>query len=309
MVWGIAGLRGWSLIILTSVFMTARMVFPAAAQNPVEIDDPAWHENVRLRQAVAVILDEKERENDSQTSPIEPLERAILSAREVKDHYHRSNALRYTARLCRRAGDHKKSRLLFAEALDAAMQIRQVARQLSGVIGVIESQGRSGDHEGARMTTLTAVERGLLDRIDGTGKPGETNRLLTNLDGMLRPVDVLHLVREAEKLETALIRLRIYYKLFTLTWHEDNPPFVASAPEYKPGRTEKEQFIHALLMTRLAAKSAQPQEARVWLTAAKEALEALPTVTSRDRERYLQTEEWVEEVLKSGAELSIIPAH
>ena len=141
-------------------------------------------------------------------------------ALDIKDHYERSAALKTVGKLFFKMQHLYPARSAFAEAVDAALSIDYLPRRLSGLISVLEHQKALGDEKGLRTSAFTAIRADLLEAIDEYGKPGETNRFLTAIDGYISANDRVELLGRTVKLENELLRGRILHKLSQIRFSE-----------------------------------------------------------------------------------------
>lgn len=171
----------------------------------------------RLRQHAEELLS---RSNQDQAR--ETLIAATEDAEQIEEGYIRANTLRYIAEEYYRAGWVEDARTTMHHAQQAAAKTSPIARKLSAYIGLVETQGKMGDPDGARQTALHAFRHHVLEERAATNKVGETNRFLTNLDHTLYPMDALELLSILQHIPKSFYRRRVLYKLNQLSYRQNH---------------------------------------------------------------------------------------
>jgi len=160
------------------------------------------------------------------------LETAREQARTIGDAYTRTNNLRYIGQLYSKAGDTTLSRESFDEAMGVAITITPWNRRLSGVIGVVELQGASGDVEGTRLNAMRAIDAGILELPAQNNVKGETGRFLTALDGVLYPMDFAEILVRLRKINQDRLRLAAFAGLEKIRMQHEAKPDMDKPDDY-----------------------------------------------------------------------------
>lgn len=206
------------------------------------------------------------------------LEFARDFARKIEDPYERSATFKRIARLYFAMEHVFPARAAFAEAYDATMAIEFLPRKLSALISIMENQKDIGDIKGLRMSAFSAIRSGLFAEIDAYGKPGETNRFLTALDGFITPYDRVEIIARAAPLKSSLLRGRILHKLSTLQYtdrvmQQQAVISLAEAENATNAMTDRLQELRMKTLLAGAALSlAQEEKAERLLTDVQQAL-------------------------------------
>lgn len=216
------------------------------------IEDPD-ERNVALRNYASTLFND-----DKKDDGIVILRLAEEQASRIDDNYTQGNTLRYIGEQYYRLELKDDARRVFTRALELDWTISYIPRRLSGIIGIVETQKNVEDFDGLRHTAMWSFRNGLLQQVAETGKPGETNRLITNLSRQLYPSNVLEILTILRDIDDPIFRKHVSYKLNKMPFskREDPAPVTtaqveALSPTLWRQTDNFEQVLLLCLMSRL----------------------------------------------------------
>ncbi|MCC7260119.1 MAG: tetratricopeptide repeat protein [Alphaproteobacteria bacterium] len=229
--------------------------------------------NVALRNYASTLLKEEKKDEG-----ISILRLAEKEAGSIDDYYTQGNTLRYIGEQYYRLELKDDAHRVFTRALELDWKISYIPRRLSGIIGIVEMQKNVEDFDGLRDTAMWSFRNGLLQQVAETGKPGEINRLITNLSRQLYPSNVLEILTILRGIDDPIFRKHVAYKLNKIPFskHEDPAPVAtaqveALSPALWRQTDNFEQVMILCLMSRL-----DPAQGEARMKKAEELTKALP---------------------------------
>lgn len=226
------------------------------------------------------------------------LEKAAAEAEHIKKPYARENQLRYIAQQYALLGFKDKARDMFTNAMHSALAATPWYRKQSAVIGVLELEADTKDAEYARLHAIQAIEAGLLEEVDSSGKAGETGRFYKALDKSLTYGDVAHILARMLDWKAEDTRIKTLYSLHKLTlldeaiaegWSGKLQPKSLEEPHAKSGPFE--QVMWRCMVARIYAHSGNIEAAKMQLMKADGLVRALNENRDKAKDIFDKTRE------------------
>ncbi len=227
-------------------------------------------------------------DNNQATAAVMVLNKARSLTHTIADPYSRTNELRYIGELYFKAGETKTARVIFGEAMDTALATTPWYRGLSAVIAVVEIQQRLGDKQYLRKSGMSAIDGGLLQRLDKARGDGEIRRFFAALDGVLVPADVENIMMRLRNVGYAPLRRKILYSLHEITLLQpegisteyDDKTTPEILQRFPTGADSWEQGLWYAVLARLVALRGDEFNANRYMEKAKTLLQHADGVTA-----------------------------
>ena len=225
--------------------------------NPVHaLDTGTVEKSVHLRNTAIEYIQKGEKQKAKET-----LQKAETVTRTLQDPYTKTNHLRFIGESYYTLQDIYNAARIFDEVETIAATISPADRKLSAYIGLVETQAKVGDTEGVRKSGMHAINAGILEDIAATGKTGETNRFLSNLNASLTKNNIYDILKHIHTIPHSHYRIRVLYKLSQLEYAAAKPSIVnlAALRRKWPATTNLENALLQCILARLANSESASQ--------------------------------------------------